>query len=51
MNCLRNKNITTKVCNSSLIMTLKDETIQVSIHIPEEENLVWRADIEREVWK
>ena len=43
MNCLRNKNITTKVCNSSLIMTLKDETIQVSIHIPEKKNLVLKA--------
>ena len=43
MNCLRNKNITTKVCNSSLIITLKDETIQVSIYIPEKKNLVLKA--------
>ena len=40
MNCLRNKNITTKVYKSSLIITLKDETIQVSIYISEKKNLV-----------
>ena len=39
----------TKISNSFLIITLKEETIQVSIHTPEEENLVLRADIEREV--
>ena len=35
MNCLRNKNITTKVYKSSLIITLQEDTIQVDIYIPE----------------
>ena len=30
----------TKISNSSLIITLKDGTIQVSIYIPEKKNLV-----------
>ena len=30
----------TKISNGSLIITLKEETIQVSIYTPEEENLV-----------
>lgn len=35
MNCFRNKNETTKISNSFLIITLKEETIQVSIYNPE----------------
>ena len=34
MNFFRNKNKITKISNSSLIITLKDGTIQVSIYIP-----------------
>ena len=48
MNFFRNKNKTTKISSDSLIITLKEEIIQVSIYTPEE-NLVLRADIEREV--
>ena len=43
MNFFRNKNKITKISNSSLIITLKDETIQVSIYIPEKKNLVLKA--------
>ena len=49
MNFFRNKNKITKISKGSLIITLKEETIQVSIYTPEENNLVLRADIEREV--
>ena len=43
MNFFRNKNKTTKISSSSLIITLKEETIQVSIYTPEENNLVLKA--------
>ena len=43
MNFFRNKNKTTKISSGSLIITLKEETIQVSIYIPEENNPVLKA--------
>ena len=49
MNFFRNKNKTTKISSSSLIITLKEETIQVSIYTPEEKSLHLKLDIEREV--
>ena len=43
MNFFRNKNKTTKISSDSLIITLKEEIIQVSIYTPEENNLVLKA--------
>ena len=43
MNFFRNKNKTTKISSGSLIITLKEETIQVSIYTSEENNLVLKA--------